>query len=117
MTRGPSKEKSDRCYRDPVWINLRTLRPTVAELINHILNDLIQGEHTLDGFELTPEHATVCIVKGKHPEETDKGWPSNYLHVSINMSNEYGAVRWFSTKEPENTNKGHVSRFVWFSEN
>jgi hypothetical protein len=89
----------------------------VAELIDHILSELVQGGRTPDGFEVMPEHATLCIVKGKYPEETDERWPSNYLHVSVNTANGYGAVRWFSTRGPENSDEAHISRFVWVSEN
>ncbi|MFI0242928.1 Imm1 family immunity protein [Streptomyces sp. NPDC016845] len=89
----------------------------IADLVNHIMNDLVQGGRTSDGFETLPEYATVCIVEGKYPEETDERWPSNYLHVSVNTENGFGALRWFTSKVPEGAGEDHISRFVWASLN
>ncbi|GAA3087367.1 Imm1 family immunity protein [Streptomyces roseofulvus] len=89
----------------------------IDDLIDHIMNDLIQGGITPDGFQVMPEYATVCIVEGEYPEETAERWPSNYLHVAVNTSNGYGALRWFSTVTPEGADESHVSRFVWISQN
>ncbi|MER6853987.1 Imm1 family immunity protein [Streptomyces flaveolus] len=89
----------------------------VNDLIDHIMGDLIQAGTTPDGFEILPERAVVSIVKGKYPEETDDRWPSNYLYVSINTRNGYGALKWWTSNVPEGAPEDDVSRFVWTSGN
>ncbi|MFF3838253.1 Imm1 family immunity protein [Streptomyces sp. NPDC001930] len=89
----------------------------VRNFIDHVMNDLIQGGRTSDGFEIMPEYATVCIVGGEYPNETSERWPSNYLHVAVNVNSGYGALRWFSSEVLEGASEDHVSRFVWISEN
>ncbi|UPT47303.1 MULTISPECIES: Imm1 family immunity protein [Streptomyces] len=81
------------------------------------MSDLLQGGRTPEGFEIMPEHATVAIVEDGHPERAETLWPSSYLHVSVNASNGYGALRWFSTKPPNGENENHMNGFVWVSAN
>ncbi|MFJ8604312.1 Imm1 family immunity protein [Streptomyces shenzhenensis] len=87
----------------------------VDALVSHIMNDLIQRGQTADGFEVVPELAVVNIVKGKYPEERDERWPNNYLYVSVDIHNGYGALKWWTTNIPEDAPAGDISRFVWTS--
>jgi hypothetical protein len=89
----------------------------IDALIDHIMNDLIQGGETPDGFDIVPEQAVVSIVKGKYPEETDERWASNYLYVSVNTRSGYGALKWWTSKIPEGASEDDVSRFIWTSGN
>ncbi|MFK0145324.1 Imm1 family immunity protein [Streptomyces griseus] len=89
----------------------------IASLIDHIMSDLLQGGRTPEGFEIVPEHATVTIVEDGYPERAEKLWPASYLHVSVNTSNGYGALRWFSTTPPNGEDENPMNRFVWVSAN
>ncbi|WP_078492724.1 Imm1 family immunity protein [Streptomyces griseorubens] len=89
----------------------------VDALVDHIMNDLTQRGTTRDGFEIVPERAVVSIVPGKYPEETDERWPSNYLYVSVNTKNGYGALKWWTSKVPDEAPEDDISRFVWTSGN
>ncbi|MFF1417332.1 Imm1 family immunity protein [Streptomyces sp. NPDC058280] len=84
-------------------------------LIDHIMSDLIQKGRTPDGFEIIPERAVVSIVKGKYPEEADERWPSNYLYVSVNTRDGYGALKWWASSVPNEAPEDDVARFVWTS--
>ncbi|MFB7501557.1 Imm1 family immunity protein [Streptomyces sp. NPDC056161] len=89
----------------------------VDALIDHIMHDLIQEGRTPDGFEIMPEKAVVSIIKGKYPEESDERWASNYLYVSVNTKNGYGALKWWTNKVPDGAPEGDISRFIWTSGN
>jgi hypothetical protein len=89
----------------------------IDALVDHIMNDLIQKGETPDGFEIVPEMAVVSIVDGKYPEETDEKWASNYLYVSVNTRNGYGALKWWTSKVPEAASEDDITRFVWTSGN
>ncbi|MFE2758689.1 Imm1 family immunity protein [Streptomyces halstedii] len=89
----------------------------IADLVDHVMGDLIQGGKTPEGFEIMPEYATVTVVEDGYPERAERLWPSSYLHVSVNTSNEYGALRWFSATPPNGEGVNHMNRFVWVSEN
>ncbi|MFF2540847.1 Imm1 family immunity protein [Streptomyces cyaneofuscatus] len=84
-------------------------------LIEHIMGELIQAGRTSDGFEIIPERAALSIVKGKYPEETDERWPNNFLYVSLNTRNGYGALKWWTTNVPEEAPEDDAARFVWTS--
>ncbi|MER7141366.1 Imm1 family immunity protein [Streptomyces sp. NPDC006682] len=83
--------------------------PEVDALVDHIMNDLQQAGRTADGFEIMPERAVVCIM-----EEGEK-WPTNYLYVTVNKSNGYGALRWWTDRVPEGVDEKHISHFIWTS--
>jgi hypothetical protein len=87
----------------------------VSLLVDHIMGDLIQAGRTSDGFEIIPERAVVSIVKGKYPEETSERWPNNYLYVSVNTRNGYGALKWWTSNVPNEAPEDEVSQFVWTS--
>ncbi|MBQ0853639.1 hypothetical protein J8N05_36360 [Streptomyces sp. BH-SS-21] len=87
----------------------------VSSLIDHIMGGLIQEGRTPDGFEIIPERAVISIVQGKYPEETIEGWPNNYLYVSVNTRNEYGALKWWTSDIPDGSPGGDVARSVWTS--
>ncbi|MGW7401748.1 Imm1 family immunity protein [Streptomyces cyaneofuscatus] len=87
----------------------------IDSLIDHIMSGLIQAGRTLEGFEVVPERAVLSIVKGKYPEEIDERWPSNYLYVSLNIQNGYGALKWWTTSVPDEAPEDDVARFVWTS--
>ncbi|RCH59716.1 hypothetical protein DT019_38040 [Streptomyces sp. SDr-06] len=89
----------------------------VDALIDHIMNDLPQGSTTPDGYAIMPEKAVVSIVKGKYPEETDERWARNFLYVTVNTRNGYGALRWWTPDTPDGADEEHVSRFIWTSGN
>ncbi|MFE3329823.1 Imm1 family immunity protein [Streptomyces sp. NPDC059176] len=89
----------------------------IDSLFEHIMNDLIQKGETRDGFEIVPERAVVSIVKGKYPEETDEQWATNYLYVSVNTRNGYGALKWWTSEVPEGASGEDISRFIWTSGN
>ncbi|WP_328969092.1 Imm1 family immunity protein [Streptomyces sp. NBC_00239] len=89
----------------------------IGALVDHIMNDLPQGSTTPDGFAVMPEKAVVSIVKGKYPEETDERWARNFLYVSVNTGNGYGALKWWTSDTPEGADDNHVSRFIWTSGN
>ncbi|MEV6204778.1 Imm1 family immunity protein [Streptomyces sp. NPDC051771] len=89
----------------------------IRELVDHVMRDLIQGGISSDGFEQMPEYATICIVDDQYPEETNQQWPSNYLHVTVNTGNGYGALRWLTTNSPAGADEDHMSHFVWISKN
>ncbi|MFK0121649.1 Imm1 family immunity protein [Streptomyces sp. NPDC090994] len=89
----------------------------VDALIDHIMNELIQEGKTPDGFEILPERAVVSIVEGRFPEETSERWPSNYLYVSVNVKNGYGALKWWTNKVPASAPEDDISRYVWTSGN
>ncbi|MFS8365052.1 Imm1 family immunity protein [Streptomyces sp. CWNU-52H] len=79
------------------------------------MSDLIQEGRNPDGFEIIPEMAVLSIVKGKYPEESDERWPNNYLYVSVNTQNGYGALKWWTTSIPEGSPEDDVNRSVWTS--
>ncbi|MFJ8601359.1 Imm1 family immunity protein [Streptomyces shenzhenensis] len=81
----------------------------VDALVDRIINDLRQSGRTADGFEIMPERAVVCIM------QEDEKWPSNHLYVTVNKSNGYGALRWWTDKAPEGAAGDHISRFIWTS--
>ncbi|MCJ0875840.1 Imm1 family immunity protein [Streptomyces sp. AP-93] len=89
----------------------------VGALIEHIMNDLPQGSTTPDGFAIMPEKAVVSIVEGEYPEETSVRWPRNYLYVTVNTQNGYGALKWWTPDSPEGSDENHVSQFIWTSGN
>ncbi|WP_338672182.1 Imm1 family immunity protein [Streptomyces sp. SCSIO 30461] len=89
----------------------------IDSLIDHIMSDLVQKGETDDGFEIVPERAVVSIAKGKYPEETDERWATNYLYVSVNTRNGYGALKWWTSEIPEGAPNEDVSRFIWTSGN
>ncbi|MFJ3547291.1 Imm1 family immunity protein [Streptomyces rubiginosohelvolus] len=89
----------------------------IVSLIDHIMSDLLQGGRTPEGFEIMPEHATVTVIEDGHSGRVEGMWPSSYLHVSVNTSNGYGALRWFSTTPPSGGGGDHINGFVWVSEN
>lgn len=89
----------------------------VADLIDHIMTGLNQGGRTADGFETPPEFGTLAIVEGEYPQETNERWPISYLQVSVNTSNQYGALTWYTTRTPEGAGNDHISQFVWISHN
>ncbi|MER5737318.1 Imm1 family immunity protein [Streptomyces sp. NPDC002262] len=87
----------------------------IRKLVDHVMCDLVQGGITSDGFEQMPEYATICIVGDRYPEEINQRWPSNYLHVTVNTGNGYGALRWLTTNPPAGASGDHMSNFVWIS--
>ncbi|CAC36723.1 Imm1 family immunity protein [Streptomyces sp. NRRL_B-16638] len=89
----------------------------VDSLIDHIMSDLIQAGETPDGFEIIPERAVLSVVEGKYPEETDERWPSNYLYISLNTTEGYGALKWWTSVVSDGAREDDVSRFVWTSGN
>jgi hypothetical protein len=89
----------------------------VDSLITHIMGDLIQAGKTPDGCDIIPERAVLSIVKGKYPEETDERWPNNYLYVSVNTAEGYGALKWWTSNIPDGARTDDTSRFIWTSGN
>ncbi|MHB9859482.1 hypothetical protein [Streptomyces sp. YIM S03343] len=71
----------------------------VKVLVDDVMENLEQRVADPSGYETLPERASVCIVEGKYPEETDERQADNCLYVSINTHEGYGALRWWTTKK------------------
>lgn len=87
----------------------------IETLIDQAVNNTRQRSVTSNGFEIVPERVDFSIVKGKYPEETDERWPTNYLYVSVNSKNGYGALRWWTNNIPDKAPADDPSRLVWTS--
>ncbi|MFC7219304.1 Imm1 family immunity protein [Streptomyces polyrhachis] len=89
----------------------------VEALIGDVMSNLRQRGFTPDGFEIMPEQALFCIVEDSYPEDADTLHPDNYLHVSVNTTNGFGALYWWTIQAPEDDAEEDVFKFHWTSRN